>query len=368
MIHVGRFSPGDRLPSEKEIMEELGVGRSAVREAMLSLQKMGLVTVQSGERARVTTPTANVLVHELSGAARLLLAQEGGVQRFQEARALFEIGLARLAAEQATPEDLRELKTALENNKASIGDNFVFMQTDVAFHYVIAAIPRNPIFTSLHDAVVGWLTEQRAMSGRAPTADRDAYAAHERIYDAIAAHDPAEAQARHAGSSRAGIEILLAGAKRAGIATAGISGESEWRNIRAAKRSGAWRPRICSAPSRPSFGPAAWTTPMPSLLAGALVNADQRGIHSHGTLRVPDYVDKLTKGGVDPRGRPAIASATAPPSSSTRATPWARSPPTSPCAPRSSRRARPTSPWRRWATATIAARWIIGRRWRCRTT
>jgi LDH2 family malate/lactate/ureidoglycolate dehydrogenase len=45
-----------------------------------------------------------------------------------------------------------------------------------------------------------------------------------------------------------------------------------------------------------------------ALLAGALVAADQRGIHSHGTLRVPDYVDKLTKGGVDPRGRPVIAS------------------------------------------------------------
>src|SRR6185295_1711398 len=45
-----------------------------------------------------------------------------------------------------------------------------------------------------------------------------------------------------------------------------------------------------------------------ALLAGALVNADQRGIHSHGTLRVPDYVAKLGKGGVDPRGRPVIAS------------------------------------------------------------
>jgi LDH2 family malate/lactate/ureidoglycolate dehydrogenase len=43
------------------------------------------------------------------------------------------------------------------------------------------------------------------------------------------------------------------------------------------------------------------------LLAGALTAADQRGIHSHGTLRVPEYVDKLTHGGVDPRGRPAIA-------------------------------------------------------------
>src|SRR5215471_9041124 len=44
------------------------------------------------------------------------------------------------------------------------------------------------------------------------------------------------------------------------------------------------------------------------LLATTLVNADQRGIHSHGTLRVPDYVGKLTKGGVDPRGRPLLAS------------------------------------------------------------
>src|SRR5690349_7257394 len=44
------------------------------------------------------------------------------------------------------------------------------------------------------------------------------------------------------------------------------------------------------------------------LLAGALVAADRRGIHSHGTLRVPDYVEKLTRGGVDPRGRPRVAS------------------------------------------------------------
>ncbi len=44
------------------------------------------------------------------------------------------------------------------------------------------------------------------------------------------------------------------------------------------------------------------------LLASALVAADQRGIHSHGTLRVPDYVEKLTRGGVDPLGRPRLAS------------------------------------------------------------
>ncbi|MBX6321812.1 MAG: transcriptional regulator NanR [Rhodospirillaceae bacterium] len=194
MIREGRYAPGDQLPAERELMEELGVGRSAVREAMLSLQKMGLVTVNSGERARVTIPTAQVLVSELAGAARLLLAQEGGVERFQEARALFEIGLARLAAQRATPEDLARLEAALEANRAAIGDREQFMRTDVAFHYAIATIPRNDIFTSVHNAVVEWLTEQRDISGRAPGAGEAAYAAHRRIYEAIAAHDPVAAE------------------------------------------------------------------------------------------------------------------------------------------------------------------------------
>jgi GntR family transcriptional regulator, sialic acid-inducible nan operon repressor len=194
MIREGRYAPGDQLPAEREIMEELGVGRSAVREAMLALQRMGLVTVSSGERARVTAPTAKVLVSELAGAARLLLAQEGGVRRFQEARALFEIGLARAAAQRASEADLARLRAALEANRAAIGDHAQFMRTDVAFHYEIAQIPRNAIFTSLYNAVVEWLTEQRETSGRASGAGEAAYAAHERIYRAIAAHDPGAAE------------------------------------------------------------------------------------------------------------------------------------------------------------------------------
>lgn len=195
MIRAGRYSPGDQLPSEREIMEELGVGRSTVREALLSLQKMGLATVKSGERSRVTAPTAQVLVSELSGAARILLAQDGGIQRFQEARTLFEVGLARLAAQQATPEDMKVLKEALDANQRAIGMLGDFMRTDVAFHYVIAQIPRNTIFTALYNAVVEWLTEQREVSGRAPLSAELAYAAHKRIYEAVGDHDPIEAQA-----------------------------------------------------------------------------------------------------------------------------------------------------------------------------
>lgn len=194
MIHGGRFSTGDRLPSEREIMEELGVGRSAVREAMLSLQKMGLVSLRSGERARVTAPSPSALVQELSGAARFLLSQEDGVRQFQEARMLFEVGLARIAAQRATADDIAGLRDALDRNKACIGNHAAFLRSDVEFHFAIATIPGNPIFTSFHDAVVEWLVEQRETSGRGPTAFDDAYSAHERIFNAIAMHDPCAAQ------------------------------------------------------------------------------------------------------------------------------------------------------------------------------
>src|ERR1700676_3170820 len=62
MLRDGGFAPGDQLPSERELMERFDVGRSAVREAMLSLQRMGLVAVSSGERSRVLAPSAKALV------------------------------------------------------------------------------------------------------------------------------------------------------------------------------------------------------------------------------------------------------------------------------------------------------------------
>src|SRR5262245_65174847 len=92
MIQEGQYAPGDQLPSERELMKQFGVGRPAVREALFSLQKMGLVAVNSGERARVTQPTPEVVVQSLSGAARHLLSASDGVRHFQEARAFFEVG------------------------------------------------------------------------------------------------------------------------------------------------------------------------------------------------------------------------------------------------------------------------------------
>ncbi len=194
MIHEGRFPIGEQLPAERDLATEFGVGRSAVREAIFSLQKMGLVSVSNGERARVVSPSAKTMLAELSGAARLLLRNPSGMAQFQQARALFEVGLARLAAETAVAEDLDNLARALEANRASMADLATFQRTDVEFHLVIARISGNAIFVSIHEAVVEWLMAQRVASSSAPGAPEAAFSAHRLIYEAIAAHDPERAQ------------------------------------------------------------------------------------------------------------------------------------------------------------------------------
>ncbi|WP_119299664.1 transcriptional regulator NanR [Dongia deserti] len=187
-------APGEQLPSERDLMREFGVGRPAVREALFHLQKMGLVELRSGGRARATRPTPKVVVESLAGTARYLLAQPDGVRHFQQARSFFESGLARYAAVHATDEELRDLREALEANRRSLGDTAKFERTDVEFHHILAVIPGNPIFESIHAAIAEWLVEQRHVTLTYPGQNEIAFTYHAQIYEAIAARDPDRAE------------------------------------------------------------------------------------------------------------------------------------------------------------------------------
>jgi GntR family transcriptional regulator, sialic acid-inducible nan operon repressor len=185
----GTYALGDLLPSERELMREFGVGRPAIREALFHLRNMGLIELRSGERALVKRPTTESVFETLSGVARHMLAAPGGLRNFQDARMFFEVGLARHAAQHASDAEISELKSALEANGNALDDLARFEKTDVAFHYILAVIPKNPIFPAIHAAIVEWLVDQRHVTlnwrGRQGTA-KVAYEAHAAIYDAIA--------------------------------------------------------------------------------------------------------------------------------------------------------------------------------------
>lgn len=190
-INDGEFSDGSLLPSERALAETFKVSRTSIREALLSLQAAGLISGRQRARARVTQMSNPAFFNQLSVAARTLLSRPNGVGDFQEARLLFECGLVRYAARYASPKEIEQLASALSENRKAMNNPSAFARTDLAFHDILAEIPRNPIFIALNTALSQWLMEQRTVPIRAaiPGAIRRAYEGHEAIFDGIAAHD-----------------------------------------------------------------------------------------------------------------------------------------------------------------------------------
>jgi GntR family transcriptional regulator, sialic acid-inducible nan operon repressor len=196
-IDAGEWRPGDQLPSERDLMESLGVGRPAVREALQSLERSGIISITHGERARVATPSARSLVAQIAdGAQHLLRASPGSLEHLKEARLFTEAGFARLAAERATPEEVDALRNCLDAQRRVRPQAERFLDADMEFHRRIAAMTGNPIFPAVIEAMFGWLATSYYRSlVRAPGAESLTLAEHERILAAIAARDPAQAEA-----------------------------------------------------------------------------------------------------------------------------------------------------------------------------
>ncbi|MBE7539265.1 MAG: FCD domain-containing protein [Opitutaceae bacterium] len=184
-----KLPEGSCLPSERVLAENFGASRTSVREALLSLQASGFISMREKARARVSRANNAVLFSQLTGSVQGLLAQPHGVADLQEARMLFECGLARYAARHASPKEVDRLAVALAENRAVMGSPEEFAKTDLAFHTILAEIPRNPIFTAMNAALSEWLQEQRDAGIRLKGAIVRAYEGHEQVFRAIANHD-----------------------------------------------------------------------------------------------------------------------------------------------------------------------------------
>lgn len=187
------FRVGDRLPTEKKLMERFGVGRPAVREGLFLLQQQGLVEVVNGTRARVSAPSPNLFIKQFANFSKRLTQTAEGQEHGELARLVLEAGNAWLAATVATNDDIDRLKSRLEANASAVGDRVEFIRTDVAFHYELAVITQNPIFKMIYEVMVDWLIEQRTTTYLLLDADGFSVRDHTAIYEAVAARDPARA-------------------------------------------------------------------------------------------------------------------------------------------------------------------------------
>ena len=200
-FRAGEFSPGSSLPSERRLMKQYGVGRPAVREALLSLSRMGLVSIRHGKRPAALSPTVANIVAQLADLAHLLVAVSPKMlDQLKEARRHFEEIVVRLASRRASAPGVEKLRRAAEAYaEAEPGERF---RADAEFHRQIAAMTGNVLIEETSQMIFAllkryYLGESRAVSVRLWRAVRED---HLRILERIAARDAdgaAEAMARH---------------------------------------------------------------------------------------------------------------------------------------------------------------------------
>jgi DNA-binding FadR family transcriptional regulator len=192
LIQSGQYAPGDTFPSERELMERYEVGRPAVREAMQSLQNAGLISVNQGQRPRITEPTATDIISQIDIAAQHLLNNSpSSLEHLKDARLLFEVGVVRRAAENATDVDAARMQAALDlQERYYETDSDQFVAADIAFHIAIAETTGNPILVATQRAMLGWLKKYNSKIVRLDGKENITLDEHRKIFEYIVANDP----------------------------------------------------------------------------------------------------------------------------------------------------------------------------------
>ena len=194
-IIAGQLRPGDKLPPERELAEQFGVSRTAVREAVMALHEKGLLEVRPGKGtfiSNITDSTSEVMRDSLDLIVNVGLAN--GLADLVQVRALLEPGIAAVAAEMATTEDIQAMQTAVDTMDAALDNADVYVEADLEFHRALAKASQNSLITILLDSIVDLLREQRKRIFLVEGGPERGQHHHKRILEAVATHNPIAAR------------------------------------------------------------------------------------------------------------------------------------------------------------------------------
>jgi GntR family transcriptional repressor for pyruvate dehydrogenase complex len=192
-ILKGELTEGSQLPAERELAEQFGVSRTAVREAIKALQEKGLVDAFPGRGTFVTNGTSNSMRRSLDRIIKT--GDRDGSTYLVEVREILEPEIAGLAASRADYEDLEAMREAVETMDSAEPDSDAFVEADLDFHLALAEAAANPIVLSLIDSIVGLLREQRVRISLVEGSPQRGQRYHRSILEAIERHDPQAARA-----------------------------------------------------------------------------------------------------------------------------------------------------------------------------
>ncbi len=206
LIVSENLEPGSKLPSERDLVEALNVGRSSVREALRILEIMGLVEVKPGKGAFVKALTGDLFLP----LSEVVSNEKESLQHHFEARLVLEPAAASLAAKRASAKDVALLRKNLDYFQRNLEEgNLVGMiRVDIQFHRLVANATENRTIEVLMNTITrydfhGWKATLRTNKRPNKTVVE-----HGRIIDAIAAGDEKKASSAMRSHLRAAVRNL----------------------------------------------------------------------------------------------------------------------------------------------------------------
>lgn len=202
----GKLKPGDRLPPERELCEQLGVSRASLREALRTMAFLGWLEVRPGDGLYVANADPDRFVKPLS---YILLLNKGRIGDLLEVRGILESEAAALAAMRCTDLHLARLADLYSQMETSTHEIDRYFKLDMEFHDTVGDASENPILERAARIVRQILEEALMKVARLDIGRKTALEAHRRLHQALAKHDTVEARKAAAAHAETVREIIM---------------------------------------------------------------------------------------------------------------------------------------------------------------
>jgi GntR family transcriptional repressor for pyruvate dehydrogenase complex len=186
------LQPGDRIPTEKGLSEQLGIGKTSLREGIRQLEAVGLLSSQQGGGVFVRTVTIDSIfkIDRKIPLARFLKLNKQEILDLVYTRLLIETATCRLATERITEEQITNLRILCNAMANSIDDPERFIVYDVQFHEQILFASGNVILGGIFKLIEDIFSKQQAIVAALPGELEKALKYHRRILSALARRNP----------------------------------------------------------------------------------------------------------------------------------------------------------------------------------
>ena len=190
LLLTRQLIPGDKLPSENELSQSLNVSRGSIREAMKTLSAYGIVKIKRGDGTYIADATDRILFDPLL--FRLIISQ-GDVNELKELREMIELGIIKLAIQNATQEDIISLEKAYaytaEKIKLGEFEDEVLIETELMFHTALGKATGNKLIQTIYNVVMDLYVPNIYKDKRDEIFGQEALNCHRPIIDSIISRD-----------------------------------------------------------------------------------------------------------------------------------------------------------------------------------